>query len=227
MKERGILFSAEMVRAILADRKAQTRRIVDPRQSASTTLVQIGGRGPIFDATIEHHRAQMMERCPYGVSGDRLWVRETWYDDLSPAPAPSERERHEDGSVEGIDYRATHDCSNYEAGCPCNPDGDGRRSEWRPSIFMPRWASRITLEVIGVRVERLQAISEDDAIAEGITRYDGRWFDGAPHAIKGTAKALPTAREAFASLWDHINGERAPWASNPWVWAVSFRRVQP
>lgn len=197
--EHPILFSAPMIRAILAGHKTQTRRVarVDP----SWQLGSLDrGFAVFYDPDKPRRGAEL--RCPYGVPGDRLWVRETWYDDLSPEPPPEERERHEDGTVEGIDYRATHDCRNYEAGCPCNPDGDGKRSEWRTPIYMPRWASRITLEITRIRLEKLQKISEEDARAEGV-----------PSACM------------FRELWESINRRRAPWATNPWVWVPSFRVV--
>jgi hypothetical protein len=149
-------------------------------------------------------------------------VRETWYND-----SPNET------SGAAQDYRATHNCRSYEAGCPCNPDGDGKRSAWRPSIHMPRWASRITLEVVSVRVERLRAITEEDARAEGVDwvaphPYGERWDDDRedPREV-GYPGGGSFARDNFRRLWDSINGKRAAWAQNPWVWAVEFRMVQP
>lgn len=154
VKERPILFSGPMVKAILAGKKTQTRRLVKaPRGS-------------------EPSHAGVDFGCPYGQLFDRLWVRESW------------QCNHADQDRSKVNYRA-----------------DGRdRLLWTPSIHMPRWASRITLEVTDVRVQRLQDISEEDAKAEGAE-----------------------GREAFASLWDAINGNRASWASNPWTWAIGFR----
>lgn len=192
MKERPILFSAPMVRAILAGTKTQTRRVV---RGPIEYLGPSGGQddlsswGWFFDGEEQHGymvlARGMNERfdngcisipCPYGVPGDRLWVRETW---RGEGP----------GSVK---YRA---------------DGDDVGSlKWRPSIFMPRWASRIDLEVTEVRVQRVQEITREDAIAEGVTTHD----------VFG-----------FMRLWDSINGKRAPWASYPWVWALTFKRVRP
>lgn len=208
--ERPILFSGEMVRAILAGRKTQTRRVVRiPERPGLVAHPEdafpdpgLGGGGylhvPYTSATDRYtHRVWY----PYGI-GTRLWVRETW----ATWPEGEIRIRHTDTL-----YRADEPRTAVQ--------------RWRPSIHMPRWASRITLEVTAVRVERLQDITEDDARAEGVTQTDGRWWDGAPHAVKGTPRALPTAREAYADLWDAINGKRAPWSSNPWVWVVSFRKA--
>lgn len=123
--------------------------------------------------------------CTYGRPGDRLWVRETY-----------------NGNKEvGLAYRATNPELN---GCP-----------WRPSIFMPRWASRITLEIVSVRVERLNDISEEDAMAEGVTRPP--YYSAAPHY-----------QIWFRNLWDSINAKRGySWDSNPWVWVIEFKRVKP
>ena len=140
----------------------------------------------------------------------RLWVKETWYDDM-PDDAPGERARDEDGNVEGVDYRATHRCTNYEAGCPCNTDGDGKRSAWRSSMFMPRWASRLLLDVTDVRLERLHDITEADAMAEGLQ----------VEHLSGADRG----RRSYAHLWDILNYARAPWATNPFCWAITFRRV--
>lgn len=205
MKERGILFSAPMVRELLSGSKTQTRRIVDQRGG---DLVQIGGRGPLFDPRLSHHAQQMLERCPYGAVGDRLWVRETW---MECAPGR-------------YDYRATTE------------DGPGT---WRPSIFMPRYASRITLEITGVRIETLQSITEADAMREGVTlsvrkvcacetdaEVPGPHNETCPwrDPMVDPDESSPYASE-FAILWNSINGERAPWASNPWVWVLMVRRL--
>lgn len=255
--------NGEMVRAVLSGRKTQTRRLVQSRRAPISFL---GGRGEEHDLSCwgwafdgpDHHGYMVLERglnerfgngrisipCPYGEPGDRLWIRETWYDDFGGADLP--RSCDVDGMPDGILYRADHDCRNFEAGCPCNPDGNGKRSEWRPSIHMPRWASRLTLEVTGIRVERLQDISEEDAKAEGVMPWsqadvkrvacpcgpDGPEADPDPH-VDGCAWGVDDEidpdiephRAAFALLWNRINGKRAPWASNPWIWVVSFRRA--
>lgn len=203
MKERPILFSGPMVRAILDGRKTQTRRIY---------------RGtPTIDG--ERHPDGSGEtwtdwgRCPYGVPGDRLWVRETWYcDDYRVQRGPF---LEVDGAKEMTVYAADGP-AGYEDGEP----------KWRPSIHMPRWASRITLEVTGVRVERLQDISEADAVAEGCMS-DVDQLKGLSH-LRGSdaARALPSrllsARDAYRYLWLDINGPGS-WDANPWVWVVEFR----
>lgn len=233
MTDRPILMNGEMVRAVLSGRKTQTRRLVQSRRAPISFL---GGRGEEHDLSCwgwafdgpDHHGYMVLERglnerfgngrisipCPYGEPGDRLWIRETWYDDFGGADLP--RSCDVDGMPDGILYRADHDCRNFEAGCPCNPDGNGKRSEWRPSIHMPRWASRLTLEVTGIRVERLQDISEEDAKAEGVS-------DSGVGNMRAFAM-MGRHRYWFASLWDSINGKRASWESNPFVWVVSFRR---
>jgi len=235
VKERPILFSAPMVKALLAGTKRQTRRIMKPQPSEHVSIhgkplgiIWPGKHPPV---TNSRDPEEWLRECPYGVAGDRLWVRETWYDDFERAPGEANEmniDRFDDGRVEGIEYRATHDCSNFEAGCPCDPEGDGKRSEWRPSIFMPRWASRLTLEVIAIRVERLQDISEADARAEGIASV--RPSPSAPPVFcVGDGENGPyfeTARDAYAVLWDAINAERATWKSNPFVWTVEFRELE-
>lgn len=198
MTERPILFSSSMVRAILDGRKTVTRRIVHGQRAMSSTAVRFefpGSRAgwAANDAAVRDGWRDML-RCPYGAPGDRLWVRETW--------APFRR--YEPGL--GVAYAASCDDGEFDY---WTADGAIERlkiKRWKPSIHMPRWASRITLIVIDVRVERLHDITEQDAIAEGVDEV------GFP-------------RETFASLWDGINGKRAPWKSNPWVWRVEFRRT--
>lgn len=199
MRERPILFSAPMVRAILDGSKTQTRRVVK------------GTAGWDF---FEGTGVEMpIESCPYGVAGDRLWVREAW--------RPIERS---DG-MDGIEFRAD---GAFEAiaNTPAAADAwcdvyhrPGRKDRWRPGIHMPRWASRIDLEITEVRVERLQSITEDDARAEGVVAtYNPEgdcWTDG-------------KHRTAFEYAWNEINGWMPnAWAQNPWVWVVGFRRVRP
>lgn len=182
MRERPILFSGPMVRAILDGTKTQTRRV------AMHTVCGVRV------ARLAYDPAPDVCACPYGVPGDRLWVRETF--------APF--------STGGAVYRA--DKPRFSPGAHEVVGGS-----WHPSIHMPRWASRLSLEVTGVRVERLQDISEADAIAEGC--HDS---DGAP-----TQELSGTARGAFALLWDDLNADRGyGWDANPWVWVVEFRKVE-
>lgn len=219
MKERPILFSAPMVRAILAGTKTQTRRVVKipgvmPRTSFTIThpdeeIVRFD------DGTFHYLSTAAMSgpyACPYGQPGDRLWVRETWGTGSRPDPF--------EGWRDGIEYRADdfdldeHDLLPLHHECvPDDVDLSSIRSGWRPSIHMPRWASRITLEITDVHVERLQDISEADARSEGVTPLAGP--DDLPGVWTG----------AFERLWDSINGTGA-WLANPWVWVVSFQQVQ-
>ena len=188
MKERPILFSAPMVRALLDGTKTQTRRVVKPTPEwiGQSGVLSYRGRVGLPHAL-----------CPYGQLGDRLWVRETWARD------------DEDG---GLCYRADigkgGDADDWER----NRLDGVPRFRWRPSIHMPRAASRITLEITGVRVERLQNISEADAVAEGVRN--------SLHMPGGRF-----ANENFAHLWWAINGDGS-WEANPWVWAVEFKRLE-
>ena len=145
--------------------------------------------------------------CPYGVAGDRLWVRETF------------DKRAMDKSHRDYAYRAT--CCRS----PLGMFGD----KWTPSIHMPSWASRILLDIVSVRVERLQDISEADAIAEGIERdskYPTLWKRGELHGDQNTVKVTAFPKLAYRSIWESINGPLS-WAQNPWVWVVEFKRVMP
>jgi hypothetical protein len=196
--EKPILFNAAMVRAILAGNKTQTRRIV---KITSRTPGLAACLLPI-DPTWARSKTAV-KLCPYGKPGDRLWVRETFY-------GWRPRIYFSRGVSEGP-YQAI-----YKADWGLFING----VKWSPSIHMPRWASRITLEITDVRVQRLQEISEEDAKAEGICEFEGKpgVFDGG-----GPAMGL-SACTAFMRLWDSINGNGA-WNANPWVWAVSFRML--
>lgn len=197
-----------MVRALLAGTKAQTRRAL--RNQPSTNTVQVStwhhpDPRPMFyawtrnGAAVADHPTAGAEisdwlpgPCPYGQPGDRLWVRETWR-----IVGDSDDDTLDMFDCDDVQYRADDDQSYID--------------KYRPSIYMPRRLSRITLEVTGVRVERLQDISEADALAEGV-------------AAKHTPDADYTAREAYAALWEQINGGGS-WAANPWVWVVEFKRA--
>lgn len=185
--DRPILFSGEMVRALLAGRKTQTRRVVKPQPGQSVRLAYARPDGGFTWCLETGHGVSDRFACPYGTAGDRLWARETHY--VWSAG-------NVDGSGRYIAYRATDPHS------PCT---------WTPSIHMPRWASRITLKITDVRVEQLQDIETADAEAEGWPGPDER---------NSIASAYPIGW--YARLWDSINGKRAPWESNPWVWVVAF-----
>ncbi len=180
MKERPILFSGPMVQAILSGKKTQTRRVV--KQKHLPFLANIVGG--FLDGKWNQRP------LPYGQPGDRLWVRETWAQD------------DEDGT---IIYRA-EDNEAVKAWDQARHESGLSKYNWRPSIFMPRLASRLTLEVVSVRVERLQDISEEDAIAEGTLAPFGGWVGG------------------YQLLWESINGPGS-WDENPWVWVIDFNVV--
>lgn len=216
VKERPILFSGAMVRALLDGTKTQTRRVVKHQPSGSEIFApnefcDMWYFRDAYYACPENDIGRYV-KCPYGKQGDRLWVRETFFSNSFDYPKPTEHAK------EHLYYRAD--------GLP-DFEGEEKYIRWVPSIHMPRWASRITLEIVSVRVERLQEISEEDAIAEGIRFADG-YYIGCLHPIKGTPKVFPTAVDAFCSIWDSINAERGyPWESNPFVWVLEFRRVKP
>jgi len=209
MKERPILFSAPMVRAILENRKTMTRRTVkeNPLDGPIDAIFPDGsgkgfiswwGPGPhTAEKTIQLYPGEEGFHCPYGRPGDRLWVRESYRftvfnDPLKPSLVPV-------GST--VEYAA----DNFSL----------VMGKTRQSIFMPRWASRITLEITSIRVERLQDISEDDAESEGVDPWSSNALDFGSYF------------NSFSTLWDSINGKTPgkAWADNPWVWVVEFRRI--
>lgn len=217
MTERPILFSGAMVRALLAGTKTQTRRVVKPQPTGF-----VGGPGVTLCDSSPAPLVPMNDFagtcgqeiiCPYGQPGDRLWVRETHY-------------LHGIWSVRKDDdgKRRWTFSPNQDIGVQFDePNGliRGRSTTvpgWyrRPSIHMPRWASRITLEITDVRVERLQDISDADAQAEGWTRRPEVSTDPQVHK--------EAARDWFMDLWESINGPGS-WDANPWVWVVEFRRL--
>lgn len=200
MAERPMLMSAPMVRAILAGTKTQTRRIA----KGVATVHAITGE-PLAKLDSAGPRVA----CPYGQPGDRLWVRE------AHAIVPRTAYAHSEGVQQTLrpDDPYEHDAAIYREGWTRSNSG----FKWRPSIHMPRWASRITLEITSVRVERLQDIGEADCVAEGCP--------GGAGAILGYAYAA-TPLEHYHWLWNDINGAGA-WELNPWVWVVEFRRIKP
>lgn len=220
MKARPILMSAPMIGALLAGTKTQTRRTVKPHPSPSSDTAFRGEDGiwrfshPTIRGPVSHEADDV--RCPYGGAEDFLWCRESWA------------------------YRLDHDHLNgtqlYEAGVRsawywadgpgkcCNTGCDGAAGRVRAARFMPRWASRLTLRITEVRVQRLQEISEADAIAEGIT---------GPHDVGYPAYLMPgdskprysRAAAAYEDLWGSINGADS-WATDPWVWRLEFQCIQ-
>ena len=205
MKERGILFSGKMVGEILADRKRQTRRVVkrngeplelherhglQPAYGTSPDGFDFGERGLWREVGPDYPDGPEDElRCPYGAEGDRLWVREAWRAD----------------GAGGVIFRASVE--------------DPRCNKWKPGIHLKRAHARILLEITTLRVERAQAISEADALAEGFAPVAGA--GGALYPSGRAARGPSTAREEFARYWREFNGEES-WRSNPPVWVIGF-----
>lgn len=246
MKERGMIFNSEMVRAILDGRKTQTRRImkVQPESNQlglllitdSTKHSDIGKyHWAESNATGNHVRSKLFS-SPFGAVGERIWVRETW------ATLGNEEGCYvdwEDNLCKGDERSAAR---IYRASCEQRPGDYGLWSipddaywkphtkehkfegAWRPSIHMPRWASRILLEITDVRVERLNAISEEDATAEGVPPA-GSLLPDYPGTFLTPKGDFATAKVAFQRLWESIYGEES-WKANGWVWVISFKRVE-
>ena len=220
-----MLFSGEMVRAILDGRKTQTRRPLKPQPRILPFP---------FDDEVIVHLLPPSSDCPFGQVGDRLWVRETFCleyqveSDQKPPFTDGRPIRWEfagmESDPEGADsiwiqphYRATDPTPElaYE-------DSGGEPTvRWKPSIHMPRWASRITLEITDIRIERLQEITEEEAEAEG---REPRWSMEEPKSVR---ECLGSARYAFANLWESLYEKKGlGWYANPWVWVIGFRRVE-
>ncbi|MBN7137025.1 hypothetical protein A7A76_20005 [Lysobacter enzymogenes] len=245
MRDLPILFSAPMVRALLDGSKTQTRRqvkppkghpLVDLRSAEGDDRYSGRNDDPMswgyqyYDDGAPAALGELLDLCPYGRAGDRLWVREAWraphqLDNLSPnGIADACLAAGYNSPWCPVQYEAcgTRNSTKdwYEFG---STPGSAKPGRYRHGRFMPRWASRISLEVTGVRIERLQAISEADARAEGAHFHDGRGIghsgwrhdDGAVHG---------DARSAFARLWESLNGAGS-WEQNAFVWVVSFRRI--
>ncbi|KYQ82514.1 hypothetical protein AWW72_18075 [Acinetobacter sp. NRRL B-65365] len=231
MKERPILFNTEMVRAILEGRKTQTRRLVKPQptvcdedrgghwwpSNAVQSMVHV-------EKELQDYKGLwrgLIETCnPFGEVGDQLWVRETWYQKGTVGRSYPDDDEYQFFGHKQAAYVADGEAPN----------------DWtvkkRPSIHMPRWASRIQLEITNIRIERLKDISEADAIAEGMTFTDyGQNHFGNPNPgwlwkqSSNHDQCLMTARHAFGNLWESING-KGSWDENPWVWVVEFNLIQ-
>ncbi|WP_435014653.1 hypothetical protein [Xanthomonas arboricola] len=214
MRERPILFNGAMVRAILSGAKTQTRRAmkVQPVRNGRFWEVYGAGWSDGMSSVPAVHGHSLATNCAFGQPGDRLWVRETWM------PGYYHEADHEDGPRVSLIYAA----DNAESAIPAPSyelaeqwerefceDGD-EPPPWRPSIHMPRWACRLVLEITDVRVERLQAISDVDALAEGV--------DQTNTSIAGYA------RQRFQKLWTDTGGD---WDANPWVWVIGFKQGTP
>lgn len=205
-KERPIIFSGGMVKAILEGRKTMTRRVVKPQPPEGYSILPDtnGGWYSMRTNAVSHFPVAVSDvPCPFG-TGRRLWVREAFALSVRDPDGPPPEDDHDHINWDAI-YKEGDDGHNWtdKEGRPVPPP-------WRSPIHMPRWASRITLEVTGVRVERLQEITEKDALAEGA--HPGGF---------ASRRTVPF----FQQLWDSINGKKHLWASNPWVWVVEFKVV--
>jgi hypothetical protein len=264
MSERPILFLPALLPAILDGRKTQTRRIIKPQPilvGNTWTWPEDGRNSKASWADFIRDPSRGMERfCPYGHAGDRLWIKEPWqYYDWDEDGRPKIRYRLDDATAWCDPPDEWTDRIGdiwVELSEPVNYNIDRRACDrrWRSPMFMPRWACRTTLEIVNVRVERVQDISEDDARAEGVdplfteaemarhpdlaitareswTNYlwHGRWgkygmgnakSDAWPYQFSG----YKDPRLSYSSLWEAINGPGS-WDANPWVWAITFRRV--
>lgn len=239
MKERPMLFSGGMVRALLAGEKTQTRRLLKRQPEAPRCIYDCDGADTVVTAHCAPGHATAVvgfswemtrlnqtpapfvdgatydQNCPYGNVGDQLWVRETF--DLAMGSG---------GMSEVVIYRADE---------PDRAEGARWTDKWRPSIFMRRRDSRLSLRIARIRVERVQAISEADATAEGMAHYWREMDDKAARKVRhrwddaarayGYGKTPPDYRGLYAVLWDQINGKRAPFATNPWTWVIDVERV--
>ncbi|HCM1966618.1 TPA: hypothetical protein N3A41_001062 [Salmonella enterica subsp. houtenae serovar 41:z29:-] len=242
MKERGMIFNGEMVRAILDGRKTQTRRImkVQPSDGFHPThngydldlnahwytpgVVDKNGylqpaKKDVFGVADENEGYT----CPFGAVGDRIWVRETYQGPLF------DYEHMESYLEDSSKFEKPEFCVYRADGKPA-PEfydaDDNLHCGWSPSIHMPRWASRILLEITSVRVERLNSISEQDALSEGIDRERlGESQDNYDCIADHNMTGRPTATGAFKYLWESIYGEEN-WQANPWVWVIEFKRVE-
>jgi len=242
MKERPILFNGSSVRSILEDRKTQTRRVIKLEWSRC------------LDLEDQDDVVKAIKQCPYGQVGDRLWVKETWKVASFMEDMPIEFQYKADGAEleenRSADLPETWLKYNdwYERICgqstseletmkwPANDDDghyawDAGKSplRWRPSIFMPRWASRITLEIVKVRVERLQDIGKDenvkDIFSEGLCKAN--YYETDPEDNEVCGIDIEEALEDFSDLWSSINAKRGyGWNANPWVWVIEFHRME-
>jgi hypothetical protein len=214
---RPLIFGKNDIQAILAGQETQTRRVIEPQPPAQfygsmqgvffrdcyELIVDMGEGLAAASKTLTVKQHFM---CPYGKPGDLLWIREGW------------RTEELANGLDGIRYQADEQFRPIEntfetANAWCEAHQNGKHGDkWRSPLHMPRWASRIALGLINIRAERLQELTDADALAEGVrlhgsTRYAGEAVDG------------------FAKRWDDSNGERHPWESNPWVWKIEFVRA--
>ncbi|WP_128805057.1 hypothetical protein [Klebsiella grimontii] len=237
MKERGMVFNGEMVRAILDGRKTQTRRIMAPQPADDIERCIFPNPEAIgWKSSLRHKRGSTTAHfCHYGKPGDRIWVRETFQGPLF------DYDLMDSYCKDSTPFEKPEFCVYKADGVPAPEfyDADDElHCRWRPSIHMPRWASRILLEITDVRVERLNAISEEDAQREGvhtevwdqtvvarnyaaIDEFFQFWSEDMPHYVEMNQ----LHQSSFRSLWESIYGEES-WQANPWVWVIEFKRVE-
>lgn len=224
-KERGMIFNGEMVLAILDGRKTQTRRIVKP-QPELTKGSGFSWKGAVFGAGSddrETNRNFAHVKCPHGKPGDRIWVRETWQainDSVDEYGHVEERTYAPSIPKEKNTY--WHTVYQEHFGSESRED---RGFPWRPAIHMPRWASRILLEITDVHVERLHSISDRDALAEGLFQLPASGRYCLQPGMQYFGMASHNAKEVYSWLWESIYGEES-WQANPWVWVIKFKRIE-
>lgn len=219
MTERGMIFNAEMVRAILDGRKTQTRRPIKWKQTRFTEIGERedGSKWPWSEDA--EHACDFWHPCPFGAVGDRIWVRET-------ARCEWQRGDFKDAAFEtGVTYKANGERQSFRSAeqyktFPRRSHATNGDLAWHPSIHMPRWASRILLEITDVRVERLNAISQADAIAEGAPPSHP-----SIDCVSQEYGFPDFSRSWFGQTWQHIYGEES-WDANTWVWVIEFKRVE-
>ncbi|HFT1547250.1 TPA: hypothetical protein ACH27V_000838 [Klebsiella quasipneumoniae subsp. similipneumoniae] len=206
IREKGLIFNSEMVRAILDGRKTQTRRPIKWKQTRFTEIGERedGSKWPWSEDA--EHACDFWHPCPFGAVGDRIWVRETWSSDFANY-YPNDRVWYAADNNRQLDIDMVDGVRGIYS-----PESDVHVPfRWHPSIHMPRWASRILLEITDVRVERLKSISDGDAIREGCSTAD--------------MKSGDCVADVFARLWASIYGSDS-WNANPWVWVIEFKRVE-
>lgn len=228
MKESSILFNADMVRAVLRGDKTQTRRVIKHQPLEVVPFLDSSG-SPTYEYGLCLEFPRVISKhvcCPFGQPGDRLWVKETWqefFEDELPLCRP--RGPRGRMGIPARPDRRSFVVYRADGEMPDHPQYG--KALWRPSIHMPRWASRLTLEITAVRVERLQDITEADAIAEGVELVDH--VDGEPVYRDYFADDYTwSAVRSYRTLWWRLYGFKGPdaWDKNPWVWTVEFKRVE-
>ncbi|NCB67132.1 MAG: hypothetical protein EOM48_13340 [Bacilli bacterium] len=240
MTERPIIMGAESVRAILEERKTQTRRVIDPRKyniagwDMPRTKQDVEAGYP-FAENADGDFVSVVNWCPYGRVGDRLYVKERFAYWIGRNAVAYSDMCHK--SIEDIEWEDEVNISNIAEG-----------GKWKSPLFMPRWASRITLEITDIRVERVNEITEDDAIAEGVESFESPLYASAEDCENGEAPIevrtvyrdysikeednegynfFYHAKDSYSTLWDSLNAKRGyPWENNDWVWVITFKVVQ-